>query len=172
MMHLNLIRKIIYATLLIISVLLFGCRNNADTSKIAPDFTLKDLTGNSVSLQQYRGKVVLLDFWATWCPPCRYSIPELVEIQDKYRDQGLVVIGISVDDPLQINNNYISAFKEKYKVNYTILRADEKTKVSYFGNRNFAIPTTFFINRDGLIVNKGMGFIPGAVEKSLTKILK
>ena len=171
-MHINDIRKIIYATLFLIPVLLLGCRNNADTSKIAPDFTLKDLSGNSVSLQQYRGKVVLLDFWATWCLPCRYSIPELVEIQDKYRDQGLVVIGISVDDPLQANNNYLSAYMEKYKINYTILRADEKTTVSYFGNGNFAIPTIFFINRDGLIVNKGMGFIPGAVEKSLTKILK
>src|SRR4030043_338699 len=60
----------------------------------------------------------------------------------------------------------------RYRINYRILRADEKTTVSYFGNGNFAIPTIFFINRDGLIVNKGMGFIPGAVEKSLTKILK
>lgn len=171
-MHINDIRKIIYSTLLIMPVLLLGCRNNADTYKVAPDFMLKDLSGNTVSLQQYRGKVVLLDFWATWCIPCRYSIPELAEIQDKYRDQGLVIIGISVDDPLQANNKYISAFMEKYKVNYTILRADEKTTSSYFGNGNFAIPTIFFINRDGLIVNKGMGFVPGAVEKSLAKILK
>jgi len=154
------------------SILLLGCRSSADSSKTAPDFTLKDLSGNSVSLQQYRGKVVLLDFWATWCVPCRYSIPELVELQDKYRDQGLVVIGISVDSPLEVNNNYISAFKEKYKVNYTILRADQETTVKYFGNRNYAIPTMFFINRDGMIVNKRMGFIPGAAEKSLTKILK
>ena len=171
-MHFNIIRKIIYSSLLIISVLLSGCGNNTDPNINAPDFTLKDLSGNSVSLHQYRGKVVLLDFWATWCLPCRHSIPELVELQDKYRDKGLVVIGISVDDPLQANNNYLSAYMEKYKINYTILRADEKTTVSYFGNGNFAIPTIFFINRDGLIVNKGMGFIPGAVEKSLTKILK
>jgi cytochrome c biogenesis protein CcmG/thiol:disulfide interchange protein DsbE len=153
-------------------VLLLGCRNNADISKIAPDFTLKDLSGNNVSLQQYRGNVVLLDFWATWCIPCRYSIPEMVEIQDKYRDQGLVIIGISVDDPIQVNDKYISAFMEKYKINYTILRSDEETTIRYFGNGNFAIPTVFFINRDGMIVKKGMGFIPGAVEKSLTKIIK
>ena len=171
-MYLNFVRKIIYASLLITPVLILGCRNNADSSKTAPDFTLKDLSGNSVSLQQYRGKVVLLDFWATWCQPCRYSIPELVELQDKYKDRGLVVIGISVDNPLQVNNNYISAFKEKYKVNYTILRADQETTVKYFGNGNYAIPTMFFINRDGMIVNKRMGFIPGAVEKSLAKILK
>jgi peroxiredoxin len=171
-MHFYIIRKIIYSSLLIIPVLLSVCGNNTDPNINAPDFTLKDLSGNSVSLHQYRGKVVLLDFWATWCLPCRHSIPELVELQDKYRDKGLVVIGISVDDPLQVNNNYISAFMEKYRVNYTILRADQKTTVRYFGNGSYAIPTTFFINRDGMIVNKGMGFIPGAVEKSLTKILK
>jgi peroxiredoxin len=171
-MHFNIIRKIIYLSLLIIPVLLSGCGNNTDPNINAPDFTLKDLSGNSVSLHQYRGKVVLLDFWATWCLPCRHSIPELVELQDKYRDKGLVIIGISVDDPLQVNNNYISAFMEKYRVNYTILRADQKTTVRYFGNGSYAIPTTFFINRDGMIVNKGMGFIPGAVEKSLAKILK
>src|SRR4030042_3681066 len=171
-MHLKFIRKIIYSTLLIIPILLLGCRSNADSSKIAPDFTLKDLSGNSVSLQQYRGKVVLLDFWATWCQPCRYSIPELVDIQDKYRDKGLVVIGISVDDPRKVTNKYIAAFKEKYKVNYTILRADEKISATYFGKRNFPIPTIFLINREGMIVNKHTGFIPGAVEKLLTKILK
>jgi peroxiredoxin len=171
-MQLNIIRKIIYSSLLVMPVLLSGCRNNTDTSINAPDFTLKDLSDNSVSLHQYRGKVVLLDFWATWCLPCRHSIPELVQIQDKYRDKGLVVIGISVDNPLQVNNNYISAFVEKYRINYTILRADQETTVRNFGNGNYAIPTIFFINRDGMIVNKGMGFIPGAVEKSLTKILK
>jgi cytochrome c biogenesis protein CcmG/thiol:disulfide interchange protein DsbE len=171
-MYLNFKRKIIYSTLLIIPILLLGCRSNADSSKIAPDFTLKDLSGNSVSLQQYRGKVVLLDFWATWCQPCRYSIPELVEIQDKYRDKGLVVIGISVDNPREVNNKYISAFKEKYKVNYTIVRTDTKTTATYFGKKNFPIPTIFLINREGMIVNKHQGFIPGAVEKLLTKILK
>ncbi len=171
-MHLNFFKKIIYLIFLMIPILLLGCSSNKDTSTIAPDFTLKDLSGNIVSLQQYRGKIVLLDFWATWCPPCRYSIPEQVEIQNKYRDQGLVILGISVDDPLQVNNRYLSAFKEKYKINYTILRADEKTTAKYFGNSNFPIPTIFFVNRDGMIVNKHQGFLPGAIEKSLKKILK
>ncbi len=84
----------------------------------------------------------------------------------------MVILGVSVDDPLQVNNRYLSAYKEKYKINYTILRADEKTIVKYLGNNNFAIPTIFFINRDGMIVTKGVGFLPGAVEKSLKKILQ
>ena len=171
-MHLNFLKKIIYSTFLILVVLFFGCSRNTDTGKLAPDFTLKDLSDNSVSLQQYRGNLVLLDFWATWCTPCRYSIPELVKIQDKYRDQGVVILGVSVDDPLRVNNRYLSAYKEKYKINYTILMADEKTIVKYLGNNNFAIPTIFIINRDGMIVTKGVGFLPGAVEKSLKKILQ
>jgi len=171
-MHLNFLKNIIYSTFLIIPILLFGCSSNADTSKAAPDFTLKDLSGNNVSLQQYRGKVVLLDFWATWCLPCRYSIPELVEIQDKYRDQGLVILGVSVDDPLQVNNGYMLAYKEKYKINYTILWADANTIAQYLGSSNFTIPTIFFINRDGMIMSKGVGYLPGAVEKSLKKILQ
>ena len=84
----------------------------------------------------------------------------------------MVVIGISVDNPREVNNKYISAFKEKYKVNYTIVRTDTKTTATYFGKKNFPIPTIFLINREGMIVNKHQGFIPGAVEKLLTKILK
>jgi peroxiredoxin len=171
-MHINFLKKIIYPTFLIALILLFGCSSNADTANLAPDFTLKDLSGNSISLQQYKGKVVLLDFWATWCLPCRYSIPELVEIQDKYRDQGLVILGISVDDPLQVNDRYMLAYKEKYKMNYTILRADDKTTAEYMGRSNFSIPTIFLIDRDGRIVSKGVGYSPGAVERSLRKILQ
>jgi len=170
-MNHNFLKRIIYSIFLIVALVPFGCGGYTDTVKKAPDFTLKDLLGNSVSLQQYRGKVVLLDFWATWCRPCHYSIPELVELQKKYMDQGLVILGVSVDSPLQINNRYLSAFKEKYGINYTILRADEKTTTEYLGNSDFYIPTMFVVNRDGVIVNKHEGFIPGQVEKSLKKIL-
>ena len=171
-MSLTLLRKIFYTTCLVIPVLILGCSRDADTEVMAPDFSLKDLSGNTVSLNQYRGNVVLLDFWATWCTPCRSSIPELVELQKRYRDRGLVILGISVDDPEMANNKYLSAFKEKYKINYTILRADQKVTRKYFGNSNFSVPTLFVVNSEGVVVDMHVGFMPGTVEKSLIKIFK
>ena len=79
---------------LILCLLVQGCTQEEVYEKqSAPNFTLQDLSGQEVSLRQHKGKIVLLDFWATWCAPCRRSIPELVDIQEKYRDQGLVILG-------------------------------------------------------------------------------
>ena len=102
-MHHNFLKIIIYSILLIISVMLFGCGSDTDTIEKAPDFTLKGLSGNSVSLQQYRGRVVLLDFWATWCVPCRKAMPHMQELFDKFKPKeeqdtgGLELFGISLD---------------------------------------------------------------------------
>jgi cytochrome c biogenesis protein CcmG/thiol:disulfide interchange protein DsbE len=150
----------------------FGCDKKTDNNREAPDFTLPDLSGGSISLMEFRGSPVLLDFWATWCPPCRRSIPELVELQRKYRDRGLVILGISLDDPSQINNQYLSAFKEQVKINYPILRATQKLVQDYFGDSPISIPTLFTINRKGRIVDVFVGFRPGAVEDSLKKIIE
>jgi cytochrome c biogenesis protein CcmG, thiol:disulfide interchange protein DsbE len=137
----------------------------------APDFTLTDLSGKSITLNQNLGKVVILDFWATWCPPCRMSIPELVKLQEKYRKKGLVILGVSLDNP-DTKNAYLESFSEKYKINYTILRGDDKTTEKYFGRSTFSIPTLFVINRDGMIYDMFSGYDPGAVEKSLEKLFK
>jgi peroxiredoxin len=164
--------KIILSLLFIIFALFLGCETNADTKEVkAPDFTLQDLSGKSVSLSQYNGSIVVLDFWATWCPPCRMSIPELVKLQDQYRDKGLVILGISVDST-DTKNAYLSSFKEKFKINYPILRVDEKTISQYFGNSEISIPILFIINRKGIVVDMHSGYSPGAVEKSLKKILQ
>src|SRR3974390_64998 len=82
----------------------------------APDFTVTDLTGKKLSLADYRGKVVLLDFWATWCTPCRAEIPHFVKFQEKYRDQGLQVIGISMDD----GPKPVLDFYQEFKMNYPV----------------------------------------------------
>lgn len=157
---------------LILFLFLYGCNKEVEALQTAPDFTLRDLNGDSVSLRKYRGKIVLLDFWATWCAPCRVSIPELVELQKKYRDQGVVVLGISMDDPEMFPDTYILAFKETFKMNYTILRADQKVTMDYFGMANMAIPTLFVINREGKLADKIMGYAPGAVENSLKRVLE
>jgi len=156
----------------ILFLFLYGCEKEAEKLRTAPDFTLRDLNGDSVSLKKYRGKIVLLDFWATWCAPCRLSIPELVELQKKYRDQGVVVLGISMDHPEMFPDTYILEFKEAFKMNYTILRADQKVAMDYFGTENMAIPTLFVVNREGRLADKIVGYVPGAVENSLKRVLE
>ena len=156
---------------LILFLFSYGCDKKVEALQTAPDFTLRSLNGDSISLKDYRGKIVLLDFWATWCAPCRQSIPELVELQKKYRDQGVAVIGVSMDDPQMFPDSYISAFKEKFKMNYPIIRADQKVAMDYFGTTSMVIPTLFVINREGKIADKIVGYAPGAVERSLKKVL-
>jgi cytochrome c biogenesis protein CcmG/thiol:disulfide interchange protein DsbE len=149
-----------------------GCsQEEASKKQTAPDFTLQDLSGMEVSLRQHKGQVVLLDFWATWCGPCRMSIPELVRLQEKYQDQGLVVLGVSADDPRKTSNQTLMAFKDQFKINYSILRADAFVKRAYFGNGQMPLPTLFVIDREGVVVDSIVGYMPGAVESSLKKLI-
>jgi thiol-disulfide isomerase/thioredoxin len=99
--------------ILLILLCFYGCKNDVKADNIAPDFSLNDLSGGPVTLNQYLGNIVLLDIWASWCQPCRMSIPELVDIQKRYGDKGVTVLGVSADDPKHINNNYLRAFKWK-----------------------------------------------------------
>ncbi len=165
------IRAYIFASL-ILFLLLQGCSKHGVAAKpSAPDFTLQDLAGNEVSLRQHKGQIVLLDFWATWCPPCRQSIPELVDIQEKYRDHGLVILGISTDDPRRTSVKTLLAFKNKYKINYSILRANHSVTTAYLGTGQMPIPTLFVIDREGRVVDGIVGYAPGAVERSVKKLL-
>ena len=161
-----------FLVLLASGVCLPSCQKKVDAGSPAPEFSLKDLSGGEVSLSRHRGHVVLLDFWATWCAPCRQSIPELVELQERYRRKGLVVLGVSLDDPRQVPDPSLLAFKKKHRVNYPLLRADAGVVADYFKDGNVAIPTLFLIDRGGKIRDRIVGFSPGAVEKSLKGILK
>jgi len=148
-----------------------GCSSKPVSGPPAPDFSLEDLSGKTISLKEHRGQFVLIDFWATWCPPCLMSIPELVDLHKTYRDKGLVVLGISLDDPGRVDNSSLASFLREHKIEYIILRGDEKVVRDYAGDKGMAIPTMFFVNRDGQIVDKLIGFVPGRVEASIKKIL-
>ena len=104
-----------------------------------------------LDLATYRGKVVLLDFWATWCTPCRGEIPHFVELQDKYRDQGLQVIGISMDDGVKP----VREFYQQFKMNYPVALGNEKVAEAYGGV--LGLPVTFLIGRDGRVAAKYVG---------------
>jgi thiol-disulfide isomerase/thioredoxin len=155
-----------------ILLLLSGCSSGVGTGKPAPDFLLEELSGDKISLKELNGNVVIIDFWATWCPPCLMTIPELVDLQKRYKDKGLSVVGISVDDPEKVTNRDLAAFREAKNINYPIARADAKVLQEYFANDNtMAIPTMFLVDRQGKIAEKKVGFAPGSLERSVKKLL-
>jgi thiol-disulfide isomerase/thioredoxin len=134
----------------------------------APVWKLKDVEGNLVSSEQFKGKVVVVDFWATWCPPCRAEIPGYVKLQEKYGKDGLVVVGISLD---QQGPGIVKEFMAKNKMNYPVVMGDEAVAQSFGGIE--AIPTTFIIDRAGNIRDKKIGGEEAAVfEKRLLGLLK
>lgn len=124
----------------------------------APDFSLITLEGDSVKLSDYAGKIIILDFWATWCPPCRKGIPDLISIQNEF-ENDVTVIGISLDQPSMQDD--LSSFIEDYRINYPILLGTLEVVMAYGNVR--AIPTSFIIDRDGIIVNKYMGLVPKSI---------
>jgi peroxiredoxin len=114
--------------------------------KPAPDFTLKDASGNSVKLSDFRGKVVLLNFWATWCGPCALEIPWFIEFQQQMKSRGLEVVGVSMDEE---GWSVIKPFIAEHKVNYHVLLGDDSVSQLYGGVDS--LPTTFIIDREGRI---------------------
>jgi len=136
-------------------VALAGCRSSAPmhgaVHSPAPDFSLKGIDGKAVDLASYHGKVVLLNFWATWCTPCRGEIPNFVEFQDKYGPQGFTNIGLSMDDDAKP----VEAFYQQFKMNYPVGMATEKVAQSYGGV--LGLPVSFLIDRNGNIAAKYVG---------------
>jgi peroxiredoxin len=141
---------------------------NAEIHPAAPDFTLTDISGQKISLADYKGKVVLLDFWATWCGPCRIEIPGFVELQNKYRDQGFSVIGISLDKGSDATGEVREFYKE-FRMNYPVAVGDDKVDELYGGI--VGLPTTFVIGRDGHIYSKHPGATPVSVFEEEVKPL-
>jgi peroxiredoxin len=118
----------------------------------APDFALKDVNGQTVRLSDYRGKVVLLDFWATWCDPCRIEIPWFMDLERRNKDKGFAVLGVSMDDE---GWEVVKPFLSQLGVNYRVLIGNDETSQLYGGVD--ALPTTFLIDRGGRIAAVHVG---------------
>ena len=136
-------------------------------TKDAPDFTLETLDGRSLRLSDLRGKAVLLNFWATWCGPCKIEMPWFVELQNEYGPQGLQIVGVAMDDS---SKEDIAKFAKEMGVNYPVLLGKEAVGDAYGGVP--ALPESFFISRDGKIVDRILGLegkadIEDAVKKAL-----
>ena len=151
-------------TFLVFMLLTFSNLSFAQDKK-APEFSLKSVDGKTVKLSDYKNKVVLIDFWATWCPPCRKGIPDLIELQKEFK-KDLVILGISVDTDTKPD---VPGFIKNYGINYTVVYGDQAT-AKLFGGVS-GIPTSFLIDQKGNIVDKHVGLVPKETLASGIKAL-
>jgi cytochrome c biogenesis protein CcmG/thiol:disulfide interchange protein DsbE len=136
--------------------------------KKAPALALKDLQGRKVSLSDYKGKVLLINFWATWCPPCRAEIPDLVKMQREYKNRGLQVIGITYP-PETIRE--VRQFSRKLRINYPIALGTKEIKSLF--DQSETLPVTIVIDRDGNIRNRIEGILlPEEFEQKIKPLLE
>jgi peroxiredoxin len=134
---------------------------------MAPEFKLPDIDGRSVSLSDFKGKVVVVNFWATWCPPCRAEVPDFVRMQAKYRDRGLQFVGLSIDAG---GAHDVRPFAQENDINYPMLIANDEVAREYGGI--VGIPTSFVIDRHGKIVKRFEGYTdPKVWESTLESLL-
>lgn len=134
---------------------------------LAPDFSLPQLDGKQLRLSSYRGKIVLLDFWATWCVPCREEIPHFVELQNKYGPSGLQVIGVSMDD----GPDPVRTFNQQFHMNYPVVMGNAEIGEQYGGV--LGLPIAFVLDRDGRIRHKHIGAAkPEVIEAEVLALLQ
>lgn len=135
----------------------------------APNFTLQNVEGKKVTLSDYRGKAVLINFWATWCAPCKIEMPWFVALHDQYAHEGFEILGVSEDDST-VSRTQIAKFGQEEKINYPLLMGTDAVSRKY-GGVEF-LPTSYFVGRDGKVVAETAGLVPKAeVEANIKKAL-
>ncbi len=176
-------RSILFITMFLLCAFVVSCGTGGDaptasttpdtaakttktsSANAAPDFEFKALDGKSYSISSFKGKVILLDFWATWCPPCRTEFPHFVELHNEYKDKGLVIIGCSLDK----TQGPVEEFAKKNNVEFILTMCNNTHTELYGGVKG--IPTTFIIDRQGNIVEKIVGGRPKAYFEGIIKPL-
>lgn len=144
---------------------LFLSNSVTANDKKAPQFELKDLNGKTVKLSDFKGKVVFINFWATWCGPCRKEIPDFIDMQKTYEKKGFTFIGIALDD-----YKSVVKYSKDNKINYPILMGTQETTRLYGGIRG--IPTSFLVGKDGNIKQQYVGYRPKNVfEKDIKELI-
>jgi len=163
---------------LAIGLLITGCSNSGTSvraavkaekdRKSAPDFQVKDVNGTPLKLSDYRGKVVLLNFWATWCGPCKIEIPWFIEFEQKFKDQGFAVLGVSMDED---GWDVVKPYLASKKINYRVGLGDD-TVGNLFGGID-SLPTTFLIDRDGKVASTHIGLVSkGDYQTEIANLLE
>lgn len=158
-------KKIFYSIVILFSFIVFACAQ--DVNSKAPDFSAKDMDGNTVRLSNLKGKVVLIDFWASWCVPCKKSMPHLIELYNAFKDTSFTVIGVNVDTQL----DKVKEFEEELNTDIpfpVIFDKDSKLPPLY---KVEGMPTTVVVNKDGIIKYKEVGYT-NALKEKLDKTIK
>lgn len=137
--------------------------------KVAPNFTLHNIEGKKVSLSDYKGKAVLINFWATWCAPCKIEMPWFVALHSQYAQQGFEILGVSEDDA-SVSRAQIAKFGQQQSINYPLLIGDDSVSHKY-GGVEF-LPTSYYVGRDGRVVAESAGLVSkDQVEANIKKAL-
>ena len=131
-----------------------GQSKEAEVSGQAPDFTLSDLEGEQFTLSSLKGKVVVLNFWGSWCPPCRSEIPDFISFYNEYGERGVEIVGVALE---RDGGVAVKSFVKEHGINYRVVLGDQEVTQKYGGIR--AVPTTFVIDRSGIIRQKHVGAI-------------
>lgn len=139
-------------------VVLPGTPVSNPASKTPADFDVRTFDGRTIKLSDYRGKVLVMDFWATWCPPCRLETPQLARLARENRDRGLEVIGMHIDDRGRSSPEDIRKFIDHYGISYTVGLATDDMFTSYLGTEDDTIPQTLVFGRDGRLITHLSGY--------------